>query len=131
MRANQKVTVVRLPRQMAQSYCRSCFQNRTSTMTPCCKQPICAACDQRFTQISKCPFTLNSHCNFNYVNQSYTPVPLKPEITVAELAQTIQNASFFIVKSNTEHNVHVAKQYSIWATTHKNFKKLVQAYNNQ
>jgi hypothetical protein len=41
----------------------------------------------------------------------------QPEMTMQELDKLINNAIFYIVKSNNELNVSIAKTYNIWATT--------------
>jgi hypothetical protein len=42
-----------------------------------------------------------------------------------ELDKLIKDAAFYIVKSNNELNVQIAKSYNMWATTQKNFKRLI------
>jgi len=38
-------------------------------------------------------------------------------------------ARYFIVKSNSQENINISREYSLWATTSGPTKKLVHAFN--
>lgn len=132
VRQKSTVVVVRQPAHVAHSLCRSCYSNRQQTSTPCCMQPICSQCEQQFIRVEKCFFNNNSQCPFRYHNYSQQPIVRNvSEIGNGELEQAIKNAVFYIVKSNNELNVNLAKKHNVWATTKRNFGTLQSEFNNR
>ncbi|CAD8057959.1 unnamed protein product [Paramecium sonneborni] len=131
VRNKQTVVVVRQPYQQGQSLCESCLSSRSTSQTPCCQRRICQGCEEQFIKVTKCFFNELQQCPFKYVNYQVQTIKQQTEISNTELEQQIKNAVFFIVKSNTEQNVILAKTHDVWATTRRNFGTLMDQFNNK
>ncbi|XP_057867629.2 YTH domain-containing protein ECT4 isoform X1 [Cryptomeria japonica] len=61
-------------------------------------------------------------------NDGYGPVAGRDQYNLAEFPTKYDNASFFVIKSYSEDDVHKSIKYSVWASTPNGNKRLDGAY---
>lgn len=74
--------------------------------------------NQFFYHINKTPDQINPQ--YRHPNKPYIPYgnhPQHPPPVPADIADILNNAKYFIIKSGNIDNIDIARKYSKWATT--------------